>query len=366
MKRPKYRRHVGRDRGFVEYGGKRHYLPGPWKSPESKAAYLAFIRANNLDILEPPDGKPHYVCQVTAAFVEWANATYQPGVRSEAANCRAAIGHLVRRDGPTLINDYGPLRLKALQLKLASDGKSRSYINAVTSRIKRCFKWAVGEELIAPSIYHALAVVPGLRKGRTQAAEPPKRIPAAWADVSATLPELSPTVKAMVLLQWFTGARSQSVCLARIEQFDRSRKPWEWRPRHKGEHRDQSLVLFVGPQAQKAIAPFFEGRQPADFLFEPKHQNGKRAKGFRSFYDSVSYLRAVSRAIDRVNATRADDRKITRWTPHMLRHARATLVREAHGLEATQAVLGHARMNTTEIYAAKQIELAKRVAKSMG
>jgi integrase len=368
MRKPKYRKHTSRDRAFVEHDGKRHYLPGPYKSPESLAAYRTFLRQHELLHVERTDDKFVLVAELASAFMKWARSTYPPGCRSEASNCRAAVHHLLAIDRATSLAKYGPLRLKALQQHLAREGKSRNYINAVCSRVKRMFKWGVSEELIPPSIFHAVATVPGLRKGRSEARETLPRAPVSREHVELVLAELSPTVAAMVELQWLSGARSQSICQARAGQFDCAAAPWTWRPRHKTEHLDHELVLFIGPRAQNLLAPFLADRSPGDYLFQPMHQNGRRARGFRAFYDSVSYLRAISRAIDRVNAARKNSEltPIPHWTPHQLRHARGTLVRERHGLEAAQAALGHSRLASTQIYAQKLAELAKQVALSMG
>ncbi len=53
--------------------------------------------------------------------------------------------------------------------------------------------------------------------------------------------------------------------------------------------------------------------------------------------------------------------------PYQLRHLAATVVREALGIEATQALLGHSQIAMTEHYAklteAKAIEAAKHAPK---
>jgi integrase len=291
-------------------------------------------------------------------------------------NFRVALKkHLLPLDGKTLIADYRPKRLKALQQHLARDRRNRNYINAVCARVKRMFKWGVSEGIVPPSIYHALATVPGLRKDRSTAVESVPREPVEWQHVEAVLPELSATVAAMVLLQWHTGVRSQSICQARRDQFNLDASPWEWRPRHKTEALGKSLVVYVGPQAQDVLRPFL-ARPKADYLFQPKHLNGERAAGYRSFYDSVSYLRAIRRAIERVNR-QIDERnegkpeperlpRIPYWTPHQLRHAKATRVRAAYGIEAAQASTGHARLSSAQIYAKRSEELARQVACETG
>jgi integrase len=54
------------------------------------------------------------------------------------------------------------------------------------------------------------------------------------------------------------------------------------------------------------------------------------------------------------------------WHPNQLRHSFATRVRKAHGLEAAQVLLGHARANVTQVYAERNEELAARVAAQGG
>jgi hypothetical protein len=49
-----------------------------------------------------------------------------------------------------------------------------------------------------------------------------------------------------------------------------------------------------------------------------------------------------------------------------LRHTRATLIRQAYGLEAAKAVLGHADTKVTEIYAERDLGLAVRVMREPG
>jgi site-specific recombinase XerD len=49
-----------------------------------------------------------------------------------------------------------------------------------------------------------------------------------------------------------------------------------------------------------------------------------------------------------------------------LRHAGGTEVRDKFGVEYAQAVLGHANIKTTEIYAKVMFEKAAQVAKEIG
>jgi len=55
-----------------------------------------------------------------------------------------------------------------------------------------------------------------------------------------------------------------------------------------------------------------------------------------------------------------------RWHPNQLRHTFATSVRRVHGLEAAQALLGHARADVTQIYAERNTDLAVSIAAEVG
>jgi integrase len=368
-RKPKYRRHTSRDRAFVEWNGKRHYLPGAYKSQESLRAYQEFCKQNVPQYVISASGPTKLsVEQLADGFQGWADKNYPPVPRSEAANVRAALKPLRQMYGTLAAADFTPSHLKALQERLATRHRARSYINSTASRIKRAFKWAAVEGHIPDTVYNAVALAPGLRRGRTQALEHPSRKPATWEQVSSVLGEVSPTVWAMVHLQWLTGVRSQSVCEARVDQFNRKVQPWEWRPIHKSQSRGIELVVFVGPQAQAVLLPFLAGRKAGDYLFQPKRQGGSRDKGYRSFYDAVSYLRALSRGQNRVNYKRAEQGlpPLPKWTPHQIRHAKATAVRASHGLEAAQATLGHQTLSAAQIYAQRQSELARQVAAEHG
>ncbi len=57
---------------------------------------------------------------------------------------------------------------------------------------------------------------------------------------------------------------------------------------------------------------------------------------------------------------------VAEWAPNQLRHTFATRARRDHGLNVAQALLGHARSATTEIYAETTNDLAAEVARLLG
>jgi site-specific recombinase XerC len=76
----------------------------------------------------------------------------------------------------------------------------------------------------------------------------------------------------------------------------------------------------------------------------------------------------ITRAIQHINRTRAKDgtEPLPHWAPNQLRHAAATEIRKAYGLESAQAVLGHSHMNVLEIYAEKNLDLAAEIMRKIG
>lgn len=367
MRAPKYRKHSTRDLAFSEFRGTRHYFPGRHNSTESLAAYKAFLRDKVLvEPLATPVESPAGVTvgRLILSYLEHARTHYGDSKRGEYGNMKAALLPLAEVHADDQAAAFGPLKLKAYRQTLVDKKQSRGYINSTIGRIKRAFRWATSEEMIPASVSHGLATVPGLSRGRSAAKELATRQPVKWEHVEPVLDELSPDVAAMVKFQWHTGARSKSICLATPSQFTvESDGLWLWKPRHKSEFRGKVLVLPIGPRAIKAITQFVTCG-PDNFLFDPRRTRKNRRYGKR--YTTVSYYRAVERAIDRVNKDRADKDKIPHWTPHQIRHSKGHSVREKHGIEAAQAILGHATMDATEIYSASRVELAKAVARDSG
>jgi integrase len=65
------------------------------------------------------------------------------------------------------------------------------------------------------------------------------------------------TIADMVRFQLLTGARPGEVCKLRPCHIDRSGDVWEFRVKgHKTEHHERSRIVFIGPEAQKILAPY--------------------------------------------------------------------------------------------------------------
>ena len=71
----------------------------------------------------------------------------------------------------------------------------------------------------------------------------------------------------------------------------------------------------------------------------------------------TTYRRVIHQACNRLS--------IPKWSPHQFRHSSATHVRKEFGGEAAQ-LIGHARLDITQVYAEKNHRLALEVAAQIG
>jgi integrase len=118
---------------------------------------------------------------------------------------------------------------------------------------------------------------------------------------------------------------------------------WEYRPgHHKTEHHHRSRVVFVGPRCQAILMPYVL----------------KAGSGRLFQHSRDGYRRAITRACQRVG--------IEPWHPNQLRHSLGTEVRKKFGLEASQVILGHAQADITQVYAERDADRGREVARQVG
>jgi integrase len=233
---------------------------------------------------------------------------------------------------------------------MIDDDLSRRYINDNIDRIRRCFRWATEEELIPGEVYQALRAVSSLAKGRSAARETDPIRPVDLETVEATLCRLSNTVADMVKSQLLLACRPSEICQLNAREIDRSCDVWLYEPaRHKTEHRGQTRRILIGPKAQRLLDPYLF-RSPETPCFVSR----RTGRGYTTGAYRLTIIRACRKA------------GIAKWTPHQLRHTKATEVRAKFGLEAAQVFLGHGSADVTQIYAERDRSLAEKVAREIG
>jgi integrase len=408
---PKYRHYKPKDLAVVRIRGKDHYL-GKFGSEASRQKYRRLIAellaapspaAPTLGRNDPGTGPTvnellvaYWDRHVTSYYVKDGRPT------SEQGNIRQALRFLRRLYGPSPAKDFGPRALTLVRAAMIDAGRCRKLINKDVHRIRQMFRWAVAQQLYPGTALHDLLAVAALEKGRSAARERPPVAPVPEAVVRATLPHLSPQVAAMVRLQLLTAARPGEITAIRPRDVDRSDPAcWVYRPgSHKTEHHGRARVVLLGPRAQQVLRPWLD-RDPGAYCFSPAEVVAGREAARKpgptrgasrpaarpkpgGCYTKDSYRVAIARACDRafphptLARLRRKDltaeqraelwswRRAHRWHPHRLRHTRATEIRRRFDAEAAQTVLGHSKVDTTVIYAERDLARAREVMIAVG
>lgn len=147
--------------------------------------------------------------------------------------------------------------------------------------------------------------------------------------------------RAILELFFSTGLRVSELC-ALDSDLDLSRD--EFSVRGKGE---KVRVVFLSPTAKEAVRAYLKERKDMEeALFVSASSIGAK-KG-----DKKAPTRLTPRSIELMIKTYAAKAGITKKvTPHILRHSFATdLLSNGADIRSVQALLGHASINTTQIY----------------
>ena len=320
--------------------------------------------------------RPVTLNELILAFWQHAKQRYikngQP--TSEQRSFRTALRPVRHLYGRELATSFGPLALVACRQELIEAGICRKRINQHVTRIRQMFKWGVARELVPETVWRALCAVEGLRFGEAVETEPVR--PAPEDHITAIEPFVTPQIWAMINLQLWSACRPGEACIIRGVDISLQGKIWEYRPHtHKGEHHNKERVVYLGPHAQEVIKPWLRSDLHA-YLFSPREArawyqaqraksrktpmspscrnrkrkpNPKRAPG--DHYGTHTYDHAIERACKRAN--------VPAWSPNQLRHAAATRIRAAYGIEIARIILGHSSAVTSEIYAEIDREKAR-------
>jgi len=230
---------------------------------------------------------------------------------------------------------------------------TREYINKCCMMIRRCFRWAAKppQRWLPVIVLEDLRLFEPLPYGRSIARPSADIEPVPEEDFRATLAALGQLseirhraqqalcLQQMLDLHWHTGMRpGELVTINRWELstervqltlFDREIEVMVYRPKqHKTRYRGFDRNIFLGPEAQRIIEDWLPRADADGRLFQ---------------YTTGSYRQAVRR-INR-------QFKIAAWTPNQIRHAFATRMRTASGIDVVQVLMGHRHRSTTEIYA---------------
>jgi len=400
---PQYRKHKASGQAIVKLGGKTRYL-GRHGTKASREEYQRvvgeWLSAGRHNPASKANADDLLIVEVLARYMNFAQQHYRKHGRptNELENIKYALRPLKTLYGRSRVADFGPLGLKALQAHLIEQRLARSTINARIGIIRRMFRWAVSEQLCPPLVIYGLGTVMGLQRGRTRARETPPVLPVADEVVEQTVKHLPPVVHDMVMLQRLLVCRPSEVCSIRPGDLNRDHDVWIYRPQsHKCEHHELPRTVFVGPRAQAILQPYLlraedsccfqpaesevrrrrrlrKSRHTAATLSEPQRQKRRRNRAPGRSYCVAAYRRAIARACavafpppdELPRDQRSAWRKAHAWHPNQLRHSAGTEIRHRFGVEAARVCLGHSKISTTELYAARDDRLGWEVATQIG
>lgn len=377
---PPLRYHKPSRSWYIFTRGRRVHLGGNKRVAESKR--LQMIGAS-LGGAAPESAKTAATGGLTLAaalaqFREWAPSRYHDS--RAIYRFDSAISAAVAVHGGTPADAIDGQAVEDIREHLLADvcnrtGRplARGYVNDLVRAVKTMFAWLKRRRLVAANTLSEVRQVRALAPGDGGRETNPVPPVADWV-VAATVCECSPTVRAMVALQRATGMRPGELCSMRRRDLSTSPAEvlavpgqsravaavevdgvpiWFYVPaKHKNLHRGKMRAVAIGPDGQRALAPFLD-RNPDDYLFRPADEISPaegRALRVGPCYCPRSYHNAIVRAVARANRIRkqAAERglvpvfvQIPHWSPNQLRHAAAEAVAEKVDAESAANMLGH-------------------------
>jgi len=380
----------------VNYQKKKTVL-GRWGSPEAKQSYARFItnlQNNPVDASRPvtaTDNRGGLVSELVALYLDHVKASNVH--HTHYSHCHVLLTDFVLPYyGEVFADEFGPKCLKFVRKQMVKSKRfCRNLINDYVRRIVAMFSFGVEEELCSAQTVAALREVKTLRKGAEGTFDHPPRKPVPDKEIRRTLPFLTPTLQAMVQLQWLCGFRPSELCQMWVGAIDKTSDPDCWiydLSKHKTAQHISGRKIYLSEPARKLIEPYLKGKKPNDpvFTVDESVRERKAAKRaarkskltpsqlardeyraanpqvFSETYNEKSYYKAIRRAIKVGNKTLPSDKQISPWYPYLVRHSTATYVEETQGLDEAQATLGHTSANMTRRYSKAQQAIQKRVA----
>jgi integrase len=371
---PPLKRHKRTGQAYCRWslGGREHWRYfGDAGTPEAAAAYRRFqMEWAARGAPPPPAGDSLFVCELAEQYLAHVDRYYVKDGKptSERHTQRAAIGVLAELYPDVRVVEFRASHLRAVVAAMVARGWSRKTINGHKWRVTNCFSWGVGQDLVPPDVPARLAHVENLERGRTTAPEYPKVGSAPVADVEATIPHLHPqparqaVLEAMVRTHLLIGCRPHELCAMAADKIDTRSHGDLWcfsYSAHKNLHREQSAAvkrIWIGARAQAVMRTHLDTAGAAGRVWVlPPVGKGKRATPV----SRGLYGRLVAAACKRAG--------VTPWTPHQLRHTRATEVERVYeSNKAAAAAIGDTERVAAEVYVDANDAVARRIARELG
>lgn len=255
----------------------------------------------------------------------------------EHLNMRAAIDHYIAYAGETA--DLAKLnrhQVRAWLDQLVAQDLSRPYINACLSRLRRFVRWCADLDHTPMSVIEQLRLVRPLQPHRTTAREPKEHTPPPADTLDRVIKSMPSPARDVCQLLRLTAARPSELLELVNAEVHLDQQPRLTPLQHKTAHHAHQRVIPLSPSAVAIVERFHRPLCPLDSLFPSSRS--------RSGHLTITAVRAAL-----IRACRRAGMKPCKL--YDLRRRSAREVRRTAGLDAAQALLGHANASTTEIYA---------------
>ncbi|HAL44618.1 MAG TPA: hypothetical protein DCP47_01650, partial [Phycisphaerales bacterium] len=190
------------------------------------------------------------VGELKKAFSEYMKSHYPPD-SSMNIEVRLAMELLDCDSMP--VNEFGVNKFRQARDKMINREKQLSVktVNERAGFIRRMFEWGVSREIVLPEVSYALKLVENVTS-RTVGVKPSKSRDIVPIEIlKETLPYMNEVVRAMVLVQFYTGARPTEVIIMRPCDIDTTKDYWVYQPAwHKTQWRGHSRKIIINKQAQ--------------------------------------------------------------------------------------------------------------------
>jgi integrase len=389
---PRLLKHVT-GQAYCTVAGKSHYF-GRHGSAQAFRNYQDFLHVwqaeYGVQVVARADAEPRTLKAAAAAFLADVAACYSAG---ELQNIKADLDVVTDRFGDLRPDDFRPIHFKAVRSSWIAAGNARNTVNQKAGRILRFLKWCVGhdDELCRPETLATLRAVPPLPIGKAPESTPVE--PVEWPAFVRSLKVLPRRLRAMAIVQFYSGPRPGEVCRMRGDEiiqggsFAVGRRTlqvpegaWLFVPKqHKKAKEGKRVIYFLGPKSQAALKPFLRAN-PAEYLFSPAEASLERKAKLRvkrktkvqpsqadrarkypsvkpgQHYTTGTYRQALHRALEAHG--------IEPWDPNQLRHSFVTRMDSLTDLLTASEAIGHKTMDTSLIYLqAKILKVAPIVAR---
>ncbi len=151
---------------------------------------------------------------------------------------------------------------------------------------------------------------------------------------------------AIIEMLFSTGLRVGEICSLNVANVDL----------------EEGHLRVQGKGAKERIVSIFQGKSLESIRTYASHSGTRNADTKRSFFLNRDGKRISSQSVRLMIRNYADEAKIAKLTPHVLRHTIATLLlEEGTDIRIIQNLLGHSSITTTTIYASVSVSAQSKI-----